>query len=69
MYENEISYKIDDTLKSVVTVKNQNGKLMAIVDKVGESGEIIKTYIPTEELRKINPWILLNFYELKIKFS
>ena len=68
-YENENSYKIDDTLKSVVTVKNQNGKLMAIVDKVGESGEIIKTYIPTEELRKINPWILLNFYESKIKFT
>ena len=69
LYENENSYKIDDTLRGVVTVKNQNGKLMAIVDKVGESGEIIKTYIPTEELRKINPWILLNFYESKIKFT
>ena len=69
LYENENSYKIDDTLRTVVTVKIQNGKLMAIVDKVGESGEIIKTYIPTEELRKINPWILLNFYESKIKFT
>ena len=69
IYENENSYKIDNTLKTVLTVKNQNGKLMAIVDKEGENGEIIKTYIPTEELRKINPWILLSFYESKIKFT
>ena len=69
IYENVNSYKVDDTLKCVVTVKNQNGKLMAVVEKVGEKGEIFKTIIPTDELRKINPWILLQFYESKIKFT
>ena len=42
---------------------------MAVVDKMNPGGEIIKTFIPTEELRKSNPWILLNFYESKIKFT
>ncbi len=69
LYENENSYKVDGTLKDVITVQNNNGQLMAIVDKVDEKGEIFKTYISTKELRKINPWILLSFYESKIKFS
>ncbi len=69
IFENENSYKVDSKLKRVLTVKNQNGKLMAIVEQAGEKGELFKTYIPTEELRKINPWILLQFYESKIKFT
>ena len=62
-------YTIDDSLKNVVTVKQQNQKLVAVVDKLAQNGEMIKEYIPTEELRKSNPWILLNFYESKIKFT
>ena len=66
---NEKSYTIDDSLKSVVTVKQQNQKLMAVVDKMEQNGEMKKDYIPTDELRKRNPWILLDFYESKIKFT
>lgn len=69
IYENESSYKVDNSLINVATVKKQNGKLMAIVEKLGENGQKFKTYIPTDELRKINPWILLQFYESKIKFT
>ena len=66
---NEKTYTIDDSLKSVITVKQQNQKLMAVVDKLESNGDVVKTFIPTEELRKSNPWILLNFYESKIKFT
>ena len=69
IYENENSQNVDNSLTNVATVKKQNGKLMAIVEKIGENGQKFKTYIPTEELRKINPWILLQFYESKIKFT
>ena len=62
-------YTIDDSLKTVITVKQQNQKLMAVVDKMELNGELKKTYIPTEDLRKTNPWILLDFYESKIKFT
>ncbi len=66
---NKKTYIIDESLKNVVTVKQKNQVLTAVVDKMDSNGEINKIYIPTEELRKINPWILLNFYESKIKFS
>ncbi len=66
---NEKNYIIDDSLKTVVTVKQENQKLLAVVEKLNPNGDLVKTYIPTEELRRTNPWILLNFYESKIKFS
>ncbi len=66
---NEKTYIIDDSLKSVFTVKQQNQKLVAVVEKLNEEGNVEKVYIPTEELRRTNPWILLNFYESKIKFT
>ena len=49
--------------------KQQNQKLMAVVEKLNDDGIVEKVYIPTEELRRTNPWILLNFYESKIKFT
>ena len=42
---------------------------MAVVEKLNDDGNIERIYIPTEELRRTNPWILLNFYESKIKFT
>ena len=67
--KSEKSYIIDDNLKTVVTVKQQNETLFAIVEKIDENGELIKVIIPTDELRRTNPWILLDFYESKIKFT
>ena len=69
IYENEITYKVDYSLKKVVRVKKLEGKLIAVVEKIGEKGEKSEENIPTDELRKINPWILLEFYESKIKFT
>ena len=63
------TYIIDDSLENVETVKQKNQILMAVVDKLDSNGQITKIYIPTEELKKINPWILIKFYESKIKFS
>jgi hypothetical protein len=62
-------YIIDESFKNVVTVKQKDEILMAIVDKSDSNRKIRKTYKPTEKLRKTNPWILLNFYETKIIFS
>lgn len=67
--ENKKTFTVNDELKSVITVKQQGQTLMAIVEKMDECGNINKVSIPTEELRKINPWILINFYESKIKFT
>ena len=67
--KNGKTYIIDDNLKAVITVKQQGETLVAIVEKLDENGELVKVNIPTDELRRTNPWILLNFYESKIKFT
>ena len=66
---NKNTYFIDDSLKNVFTVRLQNQKLLALVGKLDSNGNIIKNLISTEELKKTNPWILINFYESKIKFT
>ena len=65
---NILTFNIDGSLKKVLIVKRQNEILMALVEKMKENGEMVKAYLSTEDLRKSNPWILLDFYESKIKF-
>ena len=62
-------YNIDDSLKSVTTVRKKDNKLVAVVEKMNENGEILKEEIETSKLKTDNPWILLDFYESKIKFT
>ena len=64
----EIIHKVDSSFKKVINVRRSEDRLMVLVDKEQENGEIIKAYLSTEELGRINPWILIDFYEEKIKF-
>ena len=59
---------IDHSYKKVYTVQIKEGKLVAVVG-IKDSHEKYKDNIATDELRKKNPWILLDFYESKIKFT
>ncbi len=69
--ENKKVYYIDEGLIRVVKVKKTNGKLIAIVDKKEKNGQyekVIQKYMcSTKELRVKNPWILIDFYESKMK--
>ena len=62
-------YNIDDSLKKVNTVRKRDNKLMAVVVKMKENGETEEIEIETNTLKYDNPWILLDFYESKIKFT
>ena len=62
-------YNIDDSLKSIVTVRKKDNKLVAVVEKMQENGDLVKIDIETSKLKSDNPWILLDFYESKIKFT
>ena len=66
---NENVHIIDDNLKNVITVKQEDNILKALVERIDDNGDIKRELISTEELRKTNPWILLDFYESKIKFT
>ena len=62
-------YNIDDSLKKVTTVRKKDNKLMAVVVKMNELGMTNEIEIETNSLKYDNPWILLDFYESKIKFT
>ena len=67
--ENIKQYNIDDSLKKVTTVRKRDNKLMAAVEKMKENGGTEEIEVETFILKKDNPWILLDFYESKIKFT
>ena len=62
-------YKIDDSLKKVKTVRKKNDKLMAVIEKMKDNGDLEEIEMETIRLKTVNPWILLDFYESKIKFA
>ena len=61
-------FYINNNYKSVYTIKKEDSQLLAVV-LFEENGILKKITIPTQELRKVNPDILIDFYEERIKFS
>ena len=59
---------IDKSLKRILTVKNEKNGIVALVQKEDKNGKITKEIISTNDLKKINPWMLIDYYETKIKF-
>ena len=62
-------FKIDESLKKILIVKLDNNTLSAIVEKKNKKGESIKEYMSTNKIKKMNPWILIEYYESKLKFA
>ena len=61
-------YYIDNRYKNVITISSINQNLYGIV-QFENNGIIHEKKILTSELKKLNPFILINFYESKIKFT
>ena len=61
-------YKIDNRFIKVNTIKVIDNQLYGIV-KYNNNGIIEERKILTSELKKVNPFILIQFYESKLKFS
>ena len=61
-------YKIDNRFIKVNTIKVIDNQLYGIV-KYNNNGMIEERKILTAELTKVNPFILIEFYESKLKFS
>jgi GTPase involved in cell partitioning and DNA repair len=61
-------YYIDNRYKNVITISSINQNLYGIV-QFDNNGIIEEKKILTSDLKKLNPFILINFYESKIKFT
>ncbi len=62
------SFFVDERYKEVFTIKKEGNELCAIV-VFDNNGIIEKKHILTKDLQKVNPFILIQFYESKIKFT
>ncbi len=62
-------YFIDESYKKIWTIRKESGILTAIVERENEKGTTEKVFVKCSELRTLNPWILIEFYESKIKLS
>ncbi len=62
-------FSIDDSLKGISKIIKRGDKLWASVDKMEKNGEIEAIWLETAKLKIDNPWILLDFYEARIKFK
>ena len=65
--KNIVVFRIDHSLVKILAVKIENQILKAVVEKKTKEGRIYKEIMTTECLKKINPFILLDFYQSKIK--
>ena len=65
--KNKIFY-VNERYKDVLTIKKNGDDLCAIVN-YENNGVFEKKSILTKELKKLNPFILIEFYESKIKFT
>ena len=67
--DNKAIFEVDQSLEKILTVKLDNKALIAVVERRLKNGRIFKEIMSTEELKKTNPWILIDYYEGKIKFA
>ena len=67
--DNKAIFEVDLSLEKILSVKLDNKALIAIVEKRLKNGRLFKEIMSTEELKKTNPWILIDYYEGKIKFA
>lgn len=67
--KNEPLFQVDQSLEKILAIKLDNKNLIAVVERRMKNGKIDKEIMSTEDLKKINPWILIDYYEDKIKFA
>ena len=60
--------KAKESSEKIISVSLEKHDLIALVEKKENNGNIITEKINTKELKKKNPWILINYYESNIIF-
>ena len=59
---------VDDSISRIIKVYKEDGNLVAELER-SSNGGIVREKIKTNELKKINPWVLINYYESNIRFN
>ena len=59
---------VDESIIKIISVFKEGNNLIADVEK-NKNGKIVRERMRTKDIKEINPWILINYYESKIKFG
>jgi len=60
--------KSKESLEKIISVNFEKGELIALVERKDKNERIKKEKIKTKDLKKSNPWILVNYYESNVLF-
>lgn len=60
--------KSKESLEKIIAVNFEKGELIALVERKDKYDRIKKEKIKTKDLKKSNPWILVNYYESNVLF-
>ena len=66
MDNNKPYFMLDNSIDEILGVKLEKNELVGIVKKRDKNGKVYTEKISTEDIKKTNPWILVDFYESKI---
>ena len=66
--DNVEKFLLDKEIKKGLTVRKEKNVIEAVIEKEDKDGKIVNEIITTNNLKKLNPFILLEYYETKIKY-
>ena len=61
-------YIVGNSIKKILGICDEDGILYAMIEILKNDGKLIRKKIRIEELKMNNPWLLIDYYESKIKF-
>ena len=59
-------FMLDNSIDEILGVKLEKNELFGIVKRKDKNGKVFTEKMSTEDIKKTNPWILVDFYESKI---
>ncbi len=59
---------VDESITKIISVFKEGNNLIADVER-SKNGKIVRERMRTKDIKENNPWVLINYYESKIKFG
>jgi len=61
-------FLVDDSITKICSIFREGNNLIADIERT-KDGKIVRERMRTKDIKENNPWILLNYYESRIKFG
>ena len=62
-------FLLDNSIDKILGIKLEKNELIGIIERKDKDGKVFTEKISTEDIKKTNPWILVDYYESLITFE